>query len=285
MAMVSFALMRDKPRINPATANVVIAAADRLHQEYPDPFLRYAQWYVAQRSDDEKLANDRASLVRQNGGFYTSYWHQVAVQKAVNEASKELMLTALRDTAKYWNPDAPAPTVKELEVLSWKWIAANNKRTGVGDLSRAARGPQGAPWANGDRPRPTNGNPPPGMPVGPTEAQGPPPDFGNRQSSMGPPNGPPPGFPGPGPGPGAIPPMTGPQVTIELTCDHNIDLKFLQGFLQKLKVSGHRANYSGNSGAIVLSYGGDVNSVVQAIDFGEIQSVDAEKRIIRVKLP
>ncbi len=33
MAMVSFALMRDKPRINPATANVVIAAADRLHQE------------------------------------------------------------------------------------------------------------------------------------------------------------------------------------------------------------------------------------------------------------
>ncbi len=83
--------------------------------------------YVAQRSDDEKLANDRASLVRQNGGFYTSYWHQVAVQKAVNEASKELMLTALRDTAKYWNPDAPAPTVKELEVLSWKWIAAKQQ--------------------------------------------------------------------------------------------------------------------------------------------------------------
>jgi chemotaxis protein histidine kinase CheA len=107
-------------------------------------------------------------------------------------------------------------------------------------------------------------------------AGGPPPGFGQRPSS-GPPQGANPA------GPPGQPPSLGPAVTILITGSGNLDIA---SYVEKLKTALKTANYqtsqSGNEATIKLGFAGDLKAVIDAIDFGKVESSDPAKREISV---
>jgi hypothetical protein len=116
-------------------------------------------------------------------------------------------------------------------------------------------------------------------------AGGPPPGFGQRPSS-GPPQGANPAGPPQGAnpaGPPGQPPSLGPAVTILITGSGNLDIA---SYVEKLKTALETANYqtsqSGNEATIKLGFAGDLKAVIDAIDFGKVESSDPAKREISV---
>lgn len=114
-----------------------------------------------------------------------------------------------------------------------------------------------------------------------------------RNSAL--PGGPPPGFgqpPNAGPTPGrnpagppGPPPSLGPSVTIVITGSGNLDVgPYLDKLKAALKTGNYQTSQSGNEATIKLGFAGDLKTVIDAIDFGKVESSDPAKRELRVKV-
>lgn len=80
--------------------------------------------------------------------------------------------------------------------------------------------------------------------------------------------------------------MNGPKVTIQLTCSHGFDgNKLCRELAKKLGNKGYSYSQRNNDGTLNLSYEGSVQSVSDAIDFGEVTQVDEAQRTITVTIP
>lgn len=130
-----------------------------------------------------------------------------------------------------------------------------------------------------------NSGPPPGF--GPPQGFGPPPGFGSppgfgQPGGIGGHNAGPPGPGGPFPG---GPPALGPSVTIRITGPNDMDVNsFLEKLKSALKTGNYRTSQSGGEATLTLGYEGDLQIVVDAIDFGTVESIDNAKRELRVKV-
>lgn len=129
---------------------------------------------------------------------------------------------------------------------------------------------------------------------GPANASGP---SDERNSAL--PGGPPPGFgqptnagptpgrnpAGPRSGPQGPPPSLGPSVTIVITGSGNLDVTpYLEKLKAALKTGNYQVSQSGNEATIKLGFAGDLKTVIDAIDFGKVESSDPAKRELRVKV-
>ena len=142
---------------------------------------------------------------------------------------------------------------------------------------QAANG-QGGPGSNGPGGQPPAFGPPPGF----GGQGGPPPGFGGQ-------GGPPPGFGGQNGGrPPNVPPTfptpeMGTTVAIRIKGPANMDVNaYLDKLKAALKTGNYQVAHSGQEATITLGYKGDIQTVIDAIDFGTVESSDAQKREVRV---
>ncbi len=280
MAVVSLTMMPIEVRLNPVQGEVVRDSAQRLHDVWKDPFLKYVQW-VAAKSQKDSTARQTTLREAAASGFQTSELHQELLMQAIRSGDKQKVLDSLQAVARYWAPDGGTPSEQVTRMLNEKWAVAKDRVT---------------------RPENTESytglNPPPGMvgpfgprPFGPRNGGMPPESKGQGMDQ--PPNfGPPPGFGmGQAPGgqnpqmgqPAGPPPMTGVNVTIELKSTGSFDpAKLAKGLLKKLGASNYQASHSNNTGKIVIQFDGDLQRVQSAIDFGTVTQVNEATRTIHV---
>jgi len=80
--------------------------------------------------------------------------------------------------------------------------------------------------------------------------------------------------------------MPGPTVTIKLSGSGQIDVGgFIKKLMADLQTGNYQSSQSGGEATIVLGYAGELQTVIDAIDFGTVESSDAQKREIKVKIP
>lgn len=78
-------------------------------------------------------------------------------------------------------------------------------------------------------------------------------------------------------------PSLGPSVTIRVTGSGKLDVpSYLEKLKTALKTGNYQTSQSGNAATIKLGFAGDLQTVVDAIDFGKVESTDPENREIRV---
>lgn len=249
-----------------AIVSLVTGSTMREHyQEYVDT--------MAAREQERLAAADRErqELARQEQAARERKQQEEARVAAAEAAAKEAEQRRLADAERAREQAEAGPT--ELAGGSPQ-SADGGERTG-GRLA----GPGG-------------GRPPRGFgPVGPRgprsgfeppAAPGPPAGFGQPRGGAGMGGGRP-GQPGQFP---SGPPAMGPSVTIRISGPVNMNVN---GFLDKLKAALKTGNYqsshSGGEATLTLGYGGDLQVVIDAIDFGKVQATDLEKREIRVVVP
>jgi len=188
---------------------------------------------------------------------------------------------------------AKAAAEKEKQRQLAEAQKAKNSKAEPGDPTDNAPPPQ-QPLAGGPGMRPLGmgaGRPPIGMgrgsgeqggvglprgsDGGPASGFGAPPSISGRNGESA----------GPG-GRGPVqPPAMGPSVTIRLSGTANMDVG---AYLEKLKTTLQTGNFqmshSGGEATIVLGFAGELQTVIDAIDFGKVEAADSDKREIRVKI-
>jgi len=275
MIVVSFAMMRDEPEFHGEAVRGVAAAADRLYKETGDPYLPYVRWYVANRSGDAAAEEQIAGTVA-NSVFFTTAWHQQQVESAVEAGTAIEVVAKLKAMENWWNPIPTNSKVEAFDLISQQWKSITQRlEKSQGDLSR--------PDSRGQREslrRSISGSQLPSLPSGPNSApmaSQPNPganEPGRDARTRGPyrPSGP--------------PAPSGPGVTVQISSSGQIDIGSLtQKLVSKLKTGNYQASHSGGAGTIFLGYAGDIQTVIDAIDFGTVESSDSQKREIQVKVP
>ncbi len=87
-----------------------------------------------------------------------------------------------------------------------------------------------------------------------------------------------------GPGQPAVP--LGPQVVIKVTGSDGFDGNgMLQTLANRLGTRNYSCSQSGQAATMKLSFGGPLEAVIRAIDFGTVDSSDEATRTILVTLP
>jgi hypothetical protein len=82
----------------------------------------------------------------------------------------------------------------------------------------------------------------------------------------------------------STPKHSGTSVTIRITGQVDIGAA-AQKLASKLSVSNYSASHSGNRGEVTIGFGGELQTVIDAIDFGTVESFDLQKRELEVKIP
>lgn len=137
----------------------------------------------------------------------------------------------------------------------------------------SGRPPIGMGRGSGD---PAGVGPPLGPDGAPPPGFGPPPGIAGRNGETPAPQGNPP------PGPTNM----GPSVTVRITGPSNMNVAaYLEKLKAALKTGNYQSSHSGGEATILLGFAGDLQVVVDAIDFGKVESVDPQRREVRVKIP
>lgn len=299
LAIVLAKMAPPTPTFTAADEARIIPAAKALYQQWRDPFLLYVEGLCALQNGRQA---DADALFAQctAAGFTTTEHYMSRIRSAVDRADSAAIVATLEEWDRAVATDELTPVPESLAKLARRYEELEesiNPAPTLGEMMASGRrGPMGSrggrPGSMSDRvggssdttqfADPTGGAGPSPQASGEPRSQrynmGPPPGFGPPPGS-----GPPPGF---GARPGQPPTPSGPQVVLRVTSSRAFDgNEIFKTLANRLGTQNYNFSQSGQTATMNLSFGGPLQAVIRAIDFGAVDSSDEATRTILVTIP
>lgn|GEM_PF-2078648 len=297
LAIVIHKMVAARPTFTAADDALIVPACRALYRQWKDPFFLLVEGLCAAQNGRPADAN---ALFAQcaAAGFVTTASSIARIQDAVGRSDSAEILALLEDWNRAWAHDGLVPAEEKLATLAARYeeleqtlnpqplpeeaVASElpRQRSGPGRSSRfrteqpedahpSGRPPAADDFARGHRfanpgpstssPQSPDGHLPPGRNRGPMRGMEP-------RRAM-------------------VPPPTGMQISIKISSTHSFDSQqIIKTLTEKLGIQHYGFSQSNREATINIFYAGSFQSVVEAIEFGDVDAADEATRTIIVTI-